>query len=87
METQARTERGEYLFKVKEYADGTPWITAEPRLKEMPILDNAFIGFGLPKGSSYQYAEKVAKFMNENLASISMTIFDTHPMFKQEAKK
>lgn len=80
MGTQARPERGEFLFVVKEYADGTPWITAEPRRREMPILDAAFIGFDLPKGTSYQHAQRIAKFMNENLTSISMTIFDTHPM-------
>ncbi len=86
MHTQARTERGEFLFVVKEYADGTPWITAEPRRKEMPILEGAFIGFGLPNGTSYQQAERIARFMNENLTTFSMTLFDTHPMFYQGAE-
>ncbi len=82
MGTDARTERGKFVFTVKEFADGTPWIMAEPTREAMPILDEAFIGFDLPDGTTFAQARKVAAFMNENLARISMTIFDTHPMFK-----
>jgi hypothetical protein len=82
MGTDARTERGKFAFTVKEFADGTPWIMTEPLHKTMPILDEAFIGFDLPDGTTFEQARKVAAFMDENLAGISVTIFDTHPMFK-----
>jgi hypothetical protein len=82
MGTDARTERGKFAFTVKEFADGTPWIMTEPLRKTMPILDEAFIGFDLPDGTTFEQARKVAAFMNENIAGVSMTIFDTHPMFK-----
>jgi hypothetical protein len=82
MGTDARTERGKFTFTVKEFADGAPWIMAEPQRKTVPILDEAFIGFDLPHGTTFEQARRVAAFMNEHPAGISMTIFDTHPMFK-----
>ncbi len=82
MPTQARTERGDFVFKVSEFGDGTPWIITEPRRRTMPVLDDAFIGFDLPPGTTHQRAREIADFMNKNLVGISMTIFDTHPMFK-----
>jgi len=81
--TQARTERSSFLFAVKEYADGTPWICAEPRRQEMPILEHAFIGFGLPNGTTLRQAHAIADYMNEHLANVSMTLLDRHPMFNQ----
>ncbi len=80
---QARTEQGEFCFKVKEGADGTPWVYAEPLRETMPALKNAFIGFGLPRGTTLPQAERIAKRMNENLVTMSMTIFDTHPLYNQ----
>jgi hypothetical protein len=47
----------------------------------MPVLKHAFIGFGLPKGTSLQQAESIADFMNNNLVNVSMTLFDTHPLY------
>ena len=82
--SQARTERGEFRFKVSEFADGTPWIMTEPLRSTMPVLENAFIGFDLPDGTSLQRAQEVADYMNGNLAGISMTIFDDHPMFRYQ---
>lgn len=80
--SQARTERAKFHFKVSEVPDGTPWIMTEPIRGTMPVLENAFIGFDLPNGTSFQRAKEVAHYMNENLAGISMTIFDSHPMFR-----
>lgn len=85
--SQARTERGEFSFTVKEFADGTPWIMAEPDRQMMPALKDAFIGFDLPDGTTFEQAHKVADFMNRNLPSMSMTIFDTHPLYERETRK
>ena len=81
--SQARTEHGDFLFKVSESADCTLWISTEPRGKGIPALDKAFIGFGLPEGTTLAQAQKIADFMNNNLTTISLTIFDTHPLYKQ----
>jgi hypothetical protein len=44
--SQARTERGEFRFTVKEFADGTPFITAEPqRITTTVVGDDAFFSF------------------------------------------
>jgi hypothetical protein len=80
--TEARTEHGEFRFAVKEREDGTPWITAEPLRSSMTMLTDAFIGFQLPKGTTLEQAERIADYMNRNITSISMTLFDSHPMFE-----
>lgn len=49
--TQARTERGKYFFKVSEYGDGACWISTENNGKEMPLLEEALLGFELPTGT------------------------------------
>ena len=79
--TEARTERGDFLFRVSEFGDGTPWISTEPRDGGMPFLDHALLGFDLPKGTSLQKAEQIAEFMNKNLGNVSVTIFGEHLMF------
>ena len=79
--SKARTERGEFLFVVKENADGKPFIFTEPRRQTMPSLKEAFIAFDLPTGMKIGQAQTIADFMNRNLAGMSMTIFDTHPLY------
>jgi hypothetical protein len=72
--SEARTERGKFLFTVSEFADHTFFIYTEPDRQTMPALKDAFIGFDLPEGTTLEHAQNVADFMNENLAGISMTI-------------
>jgi hypothetical protein len=79
--SQARTEHGEFRFTVKEGADGTPWIAAEPQGQTMPALKDAFVGFGLPEGVTLAEAYRTADFMNKHLQSMSLTIFDSHPLY------
>jgi hypothetical protein len=83
--SRARTEHGEFAFTVKEAADGTPWIAAEPRRQTMPALKDAFIGFSLRKGTTLQQAYKISGFMNEHLEGMSLTVFDTHPLYGNAA--
>lgn len=72
----AKTYRAEYVFTVKEYADGTPWIALE-QLSEnsVPLPDEAFLGFDLPKGTSYEKAKEIARYMRKNLDKLTMTTF------------
>ena len=80
--TEARTDRAQYVFKVSEAADGTPWISTEPlRAEDIPLLEHAFIGFDLPRGTTLEEAQQIARYLNDNLESISVTLFDRHPMF------
>jgi hypothetical protein len=67
------TERAEYIFAVKEYADGTPWIMAEPRRKQLSIFKNGFIGFDLRDGTSFEDAQQLAKEMTERITGITYT--------------
>lgn len=79
--TQARTDRANYLFKVSEGPDGKPWVSTEPRYADVPILRHALLGFDLPKGTTIQKAEQIARYLNANLDDVNVTIFDNHPMF------
>jgi hypothetical protein len=80
MPTQARTEHGRYRFRVKEGAEGNPWIAAEPQGEEMPCLKHAFIGFQLPDRTALAQAERIADYLNQNLTGMSITMFEQHPM-------
>lgn len=79
--SKARTERSRVGFSVKEFADGTPWIMLDQSPKDMPSLKDAFIGFDLPKGATLAKAQQISDFMNEHLMNVSVTIFDTHPLY------
>ena len=80
--TYSRTEQAQYLFKVKEHVDGTPWIVAEPLREEMPMLKNAYLGFHLPHGMKLEEAEKLAEFLNNNLIGITLSVSNKHPLYK-----
>jgi hypothetical protein len=82
--TESRTEHANYLFRVKGYADGTPWICSEPRHKDIPILEHGFLWFSLPEGTTLNQAEHIAQFMNANLDDVNITLFDTHSMFRNQ---
>jgi len=79
--SKARTERSRVGFSVKEFSDGTPWIMLDQSSKDMPSLNHAFIGFDLPEGTTLDKAQQISNFMNEHLRNVSMTIFDTHPLY------
>ena len=79
--SQARTERGRVLFTVKEDANGAPWIMAEHDHQSMPALEHAFVGFELNARTGLEQAQRIADFMNNNLVSVSLTIFDDHPLY------
>lgn len=81
--SQARTERGDFLFAVKEYGDGTPFIAAEPRrLTTTLVGGSAFLAFNLNLGVTMAQAQGVADYLNKNIDTVSFTIFGDHPMFK-----
>jgi hypothetical protein len=82
--TEARTVHANYLFKAKEYADGSPWIFAEPRHKDILVLEHGFLGFSLRSGTTMKQAENIAEFMNANLDDVSITLFAAHPMFRNK---
>jgi len=69
----AKTERARYSFTVKECSDGTPWIMLEPVKEDITSLKNGFLGFDLPRGTDMNRAQKVAEYLNGNIASLSHT--------------
>jgi hypothetical protein len=73
--TESRTDRAPYVFAVKEFGDGTPWIMLERSENALDVLGDGFLGFDLKEGTSLQEAEKIARFLRQNIRSISYTDF------------
>jgi hypothetical protein len=73
--TQSKTERANYMFAVKEFGDGTPWIMLERSGKGLDVLGNGFIGFDLREGISLQEAENLADILRRNVSAVSYTSF------------
>ncbi len=69
------TTRAKYVFTIKEFSEGTPWIMAEPLNESVKLPNHGFLGFDLPKGTNMAKAKEIAKFMNDNLDQISLTTF------------
>ena len=67
-----KTEIGEYTFTVKEDAVGTPHIVFEPSGGEHKFLkeSDGILGFELPKGTTYDEAKEIARFLNKNIKSL-----------------
>lgn len=70
----SNTEWGDYLFTVKEFGDGTPWLMAELREgNDLSILENGFLGFTLRSGTTYEEAQGLARHLHKVLDKISYT--------------
>ena len=69
------TTRAQFIFVVKSYANGTPWIAFEPRDRKLQGegLPTGIFGFDLPQGTSGECAEETAKYLNENISEFTFT--------------
>ena len=65
------------IFTVEEVAGGEFIIKLEPVDKNLPALENGFLAFDLPDGTTVNKAEEVAAFLQENLTGISYRV--TYP--------
>jgi hypothetical protein len=70
---QSHTERGNYVFAVKEFGDGTPWIMLEPSGERLNVLGNGFLGFDLRHGVAIKDAERLAELLRQMVLSVSFT--------------
>jgi hypothetical protein len=70
---KTQTDRGAYLFVVKEYADGEPWIMMERQDQGIEILQRGFLGFELKNGTPLMEAEKLAVTLSALIKSVSYT--------------
>jgi len=67
------TKRQVYIFTVREYGDGTPYIACEPVGRELGVFDKGSLSFVLPIGTTLKGAQKAGAFLNKNIDSISFT--------------
>jgi hypothetical protein len=85
--TKARSEHGEFRFRVKEFGDGTTYLAAEPERSAMTLLDEAQMFFQLRSKMNIAQAQRVADYLNEHISSVGITLFENHPMFNATPKK
>lgn len=71
----AKTERAKYVFTVKEFSNGTPFIALEPLNKSITLPEEGFLGFDLPEGTDINKAKDIAKYLNKNLSNLTLTTF------------
>lgn len=70
----ARTERAQYRFVVKEFGDGTPWITVEPtESTALSNLEGGILGIHLKPDTDTAEAERIAAALNEQVVQLSFT--------------
>ena len=67
------TERARYIFNVKEFPDGQPWICMEPFDSVLTPLKSGFIGFDLADGTTLKQAEEIAAYLDSKLIRVSYT--------------
>jgi hypothetical protein len=73
--TQSKTERARYVFAVKEFADGAPWIMLERSGTGLGVLGNGFVGLELTEGTSLQEAEALAATLRRSVSAVTFTSF------------
>ncbi len=73
--TKAKTDHADFVFAVKEHADGTPWIMCEPRGSGLPGIGDGFLGLTLREGIGIREAEEIAEYLNNRVEGLSHTQF------------
>jgi hypothetical protein len=75
MESEMPTERGEYTFTVKDGAAPDLFsIAAEPAGKSTGLEGfGGYLGFDLPPNTTDEKAREIAKYLNKNIAAITLT--------------
>jgi len=78
---ESETHKARYMFKGKEGMNRDAWIAFEPWDKDLPMLQesggkhNAFLGFDLKEGTTYEQAREVAQYLNDHVAEVKCTVF------------
>ncbi len=72
------TGRDACRFRVREYGDGTPYIAIEPYDGTLALLKFGNLYFDLPEGTTFEKAQEIAEYMNDNIESLAYTRLPTH---------
>ena len=68
------TGRDACRFTVKEYGEGTPFIAMEPCGGDLALLRNGVLCFDLLEGATYEHAQRITEYLNDNIESLAYTI-------------
>jgi hypothetical protein len=72
------TGRDACRFRVREYGDGTPYISIESYERTLALLKFGNLYFDLPEGTTFEKAQEIAKYMNNNIKSLAYTRLESH---------
>lgn len=76
----ARTERGKYTFVVREFGNGTPWITVESTDESrLGILEGGLLCLHLKPDTDRAEAEKIVSYLNAHVDVLSYTDLSNLP--------
>ena len=81
MSIDAKTEHGEFRFRVSEFERGA-YVSTEPQGERgLSVLPGNTSLFFTLKDDSFENAQRIAAFLNDRVATIGTTVFRDHPMF------
>ena len=67
------TGRDACRFRVREYGDGRPYIAIESYDRTLALLKFGNLYFDLPEGTTFEKAQEIAEYMNDNIESLAYT--------------
>ena len=68
------TERAQYIFTVKEYDGGVPWLMLDLlRSPDIGILQKQMLGLDLRPGTTYDEARELANILNAKISHLTCT--------------
>ena len=68
------TGRDPCRFTVKEHGEGTPFIAMEPCGGDLTLLKVGVLCFDLREGATYEKAQEIAEYLNDNIKGLAYTI-------------
>ena len=72
------TGRDACRFRVREYGDGRPYIAIESYDRTLALLKFGNLYFDLPEDTTFEKAQEIAEYMNDNIESLAYTLPPTH---------
>jgi hypothetical protein len=68
------TQCADFIFVVKEYHDGRPWIAFEPGSQGLTSIKGS-LGFDLKDGTTLEQAHEVARLLRQHIKALTQHVF------------
>jgi hypothetical protein len=71
--SNGRTVRAQFVFAVKEFSHGEPWVMLERQGEGLEVFGHGFLGLELKRGTSLEDAQRVAATLQALVENVSYT--------------